>query len=278
MTESLRSPEDIWRDYDADEQRLSAPLSERMLDLAQLQPGMQVLDLASGRGEPAIRAAKRVAPGGRVLGVDVAAGMLQMARERAQREGVANLDLRTLDAETLLGVPKSHFDACLARWGLMYFQNPVAALTAARLAVRPHARLVAAFWAEPARVNYDSLPREALAKHMALQPLDPEAPGTFRFGTLAQIERDFAAAGWALTHVEECDVAVMQANTDAELIAWTRAFGFGRMLQNASSQVQQSWAQELIARAAPLRRDGIIQLGGISRIVVAQPSRQVGSG
>ena len=46
------TPEEIWRRYDGVESRLTAPLSERMLDLAGIRPGMRVLDLATGRGEP----------------------------------------------------------------------------------------------------------------------------------------------------------------------------------------------------------------------------------
>jgi len=74
------TPEEIWRRYDGIESRLTAPLSERMLDLAGIRPGMRVLDLATGRGEPALRAARRVAPDGFVVGVELADGVLEMAR------------------------------------------------------------------------------------------------------------------------------------------------------------------------------------------------------
>ncbi|HEY8924154.1 MAG TPA: hypothetical protein VIU64_07215, partial [Polyangia bacterium] len=58
------SPEAFFRKYGEVESRLTAPLSERMLDLAGIGPGARVLDLATGAGEPALRAARRVAPGG----------------------------------------------------------------------------------------------------------------------------------------------------------------------------------------------------------------------
>ena len=61
------TPEEVWREYDETELRLTAPLSERMMDLARLGPGMRVLDLATGRGEPAVRVARRVAPGNVIL-------------------------------------------------------------------------------------------------------------------------------------------------------------------------------------------------------------------
>jgi ubiquinone/menaquinone biosynthesis C-methylase UbiE len=119
-------------------------VSERMLDLAGLRLGMRVLDLATGRGEPAVRAAHRVGPTGVVGGGDCSEGLLQMARERAAREGVSNLDLRALNAERLEGIPMAHFHVTLARWGLMYFDSPIAALSAARCAMVRHGILVAA--------------------------------------------------------------------------------------------------------------------------------------
>ena len=266
------SPADIWRRYDADEARLTAGVSVRMLELAGLRPGMRVLDLATGRGEPAVPAAQRVAPHGRVLGIDIDASMLAMAAERAAREGVSNLDLRQTSAEMLEAVADAGFDVALVRWGLMYFDAPVAALAAVRRLLAPGAALVAAFWAEPERVPYYTLPRQILARHLPLiSSPDPLAPGTFRFADLAQIERDFHAAGYVIGHVEEMDTAVMEARTDAELIAWTRCFGMARLLKDAPSAIQHAWETELIAVCADRRdQDGCVRLGGVTRIVVAR--------
>lgn len=263
------SAERVWRQYDGAELRLTATVSERMLDLAGLRPGMRVLDLATGRGEPAIRAARRVGPAGAVLGVDVSEGMLHMARERAMREGVANLELRVLDAETLAGVPAAHFHVALARWGLMYLDSPVAALSAARHALLPGGVLVAAVWAEPERVPYYTLPRRLLEKYRTLPPIDPEAPGTFRYADAGRLQRDLAAAGFTVRHAEEQEVAVMEAATGAELVAWTRAFGLGRLLNDLPEEVQQAWEADLQKATEPLRKDGYVRLGGVTRIVAA---------
>jgi ubiquinone/menaquinone biosynthesis C-methylase UbiE len=269
---ALPTEEEVWRTYDRMEQRLTAPVSERMLDLAGLRPGMRVLDLATGRGEPAIRAAHRVGPTGTVVGVDVSEAMLRMTRERAVREGVANLDLHTLNAESLAGVPTSHFHAVLARWGVMYFQSPVAALSAARRAMLPGGLLVAACWAEPERVPYFTVPRRVLEQYQALPAIDQEAPGTFRYADIGRIDRDFAAAGLGIEHLEEHDVTVMEAETDAALIAWTRTFGMARMLNDLPDEVQRAWEADLLNATKPLWHDGRIRLGGVTRIVVARPN------
>ena len=148
----LLTHEEIWRRYDAVEDRLTAGVSERMLDLAGVGRGARVLDLATGRGEPAIRAAKRAGPTGRVVGVDVAEGLLQMAREKAAREGVSNPELRVGEAESVEGIGEGEFDAVTARWGLMSMRDPVAALRNAWSASKGKGVLVAALWAEPGRV------------------------------------------------------------------------------------------------------------------------------
>ncbi len=262
--------EEIWRKYDSVEQRLTASLSERMLDLAGLRPGMRVLDLATGRGEPAIPAAHRVGPTGVVFGVDLDEGLLQMARERAAREGLSNLDLRPLNAERLEGIPLGYFHVALARWGLMYFDTPVAAMAAARDTMVPGGVFVAAVWAQPERASYFALPRQVLAKYKTLPPMAPEAPGAFRYADLETLQRDFATAGFTIDHVEEMDVAVMEAESGAEVVAWTRAFGLTRLLNDLPEEIQLAWEADLINEAELHRtEDGRIRLGGVTRIVVA---------
>lgn len=265
-----RAVEATWRRYDDDEQRLSAPLSERMLDLAGVGPGTRVLDLATGRGEPAIRAAHRVGPTGAVLGVDIAPAMLRMARERADREHVENLDLRELSAERLDGVPDAGYDVVLARWCLMYMADPRAAIREAARALVPGGRLVAATWAEPEKVSYYTLPRRALAPYREVPTVDVHAPGTFYYSDPAALTRDLEAAGFTVDSVEAVQVDVMEARTDAELFAWTRAFGLGRLLDGLSAELQGRWEADLVAAAAAHRVDGVVRLGGTSWVVAAR--------
>jgi ubiquinone/menaquinone biosynthesis C-methylase UbiE len=131
--------DEAWRKYDDIESRLTAPVSERMLDLAEIQPGMRVIDLATGRGEPALRAARRVGPLGSVLGLDISQPLLAIARERALREGISNIELRAANTESLDDVPDDTFDAATTRWGLMYMHSPVSTLTTACRVLRPGA-------------------------------------------------------------------------------------------------------------------------------------------
>jgi ubiquinone/menaquinone biosynthesis C-methylase UbiE len=269
----LPTLEEVWRRYDAIESRLTAPLSERMLDLAGLQPGMHVLDLATGRGEPALRAASRVGPQGSVLGVDLSGAMLRMAREAADREGLTNLELREGNAESLDDIPRNHFHAATVRWGLMYMAAPGAALATARRALLSEGVLVAALWVEPERASFFTMPRRLLERYRSLPALDPEAPGMFRYADLERLVRDFNRAGFKLDHVEDIEVPVFEADTGREVIAWVRALGsgMGQLLNDLPENQQRAWEQDLTAEVEQTRTGGLLRLSGVTRLVRARP-------
>src|SRR5215470_13537652 len=146
-----------WRRRWATFERDAQPLSDRLMELAHIAPGQRVLDVATGIGEPAMTAARRVGPAGSVVAIDQAAEMLAVALERMQAGGVENIEFVEGDAETLVVEPAS-FDAVVSRWGLLFFQDPVAALTRFRASLVPGGWLAAAIWSSPERVPLISLP------------------------------------------------------------------------------------------------------------------------
>lgn len=246
-----------WRRYDDDERRLSAHVSERMLDLAGLRPGSRVLDIATGRGEPALRAAARVAPDGVVLGTDISDEMLDFARARASAESVPNLHLQVTDGETLAGVPEHAFDAALCRWGLMYFPRPRQALQSIRRRLRPEGRFVAAACAAPEDVAWWSLPRDVLARQVPLPALDPTAPGPFRHADAAAFRADLSDAGFSVDHEEARATAVMESATPEGLVDWCLAFGLSRLLADLPESVAATWRRDMRAeRSAAARPTG----------------------
>jgi ubiquinone/menaquinone biosynthesis C-methylase UbiE len=75
--------------------------TETMLDIANVQPGMSVLDVACGAGSASVQAAQRVGPSGRVVSSDISATMLDHVRENATRLGVENIETLECAAEDL---------------------------------------------------------------------------------------------------------------------------------------------------------------------------------
>src|SRR5215469_18417216 len=136
-------------------------LNDHLIALAHIEPGQRVLDIATGIGEPAVTAAKRVGPTGQVVAIDQSSQMLAIARERVATLGLQNIEFRVLDAEQL-DLLEEKFDAVLCRWGLMLFPQLVPALDGVRQRLLPGGRFAAAVWPAPARVPALSLPRDVI--------------------------------------------------------------------------------------------------------------------
>jgi SAM-dependent methyltransferase len=161
-------------------------------------------------------------------------------------------------------------DAVTARWGIMYMASPERVLAALRRALRPEGTFVAAYWAEPERVEWATLPRRVIARYAPLPPIDPARPGAFRYASVARIEEDYAAADLAVTHVEEMRVAVVEGARGEDIVDWVRGV-LGRLLDGVAPADRAACEAE-IAREAEVHRDGeTIRVGGVTRIVVAKP-------
>ena len=121
----LASTFDSRLNYD-DEYTVSRAL--KLVDLAQLQPGQSVLDLATGTGLAAIPAAEIVGNRGRIVGVDISQGMLDQARMKVRAAGLRNVELSQGDVEQLDFASES-FDAILCSSSLMWMTDIPATLS-----------------------------------------------------------------------------------------------------------------------------------------------------
>jgi ubiquinone/menaquinone biosynthesis C-methylase UbiE len=110
-----------------------------------LAPGMTVLDLCCGAGASAMPAAHTVGAAGRVLGIDVAAPMLELARARAAREGLSNIEFRQGDA-TQTELPDGSFDAVVCVFGVFFVPDMTAFVQEMWRLVRPGGVLAVTTW------------------------------------------------------------------------------------------------------------------------------------
>ncbi|MGA4864510.1 methyltransferase domain-containing protein [Streptomyces lavendulocolor] len=104
--------------------------------LAEVRPGMQVLDVGCGPGTITADLAALVAPGGRVTGVDAAAGVLEQARATARERGLDNVRFAVADVRAL-DFPDDSFDVVHAHQVLQHVGDPVGALREMRRVCRP---------------------------------------------------------------------------------------------------------------------------------------------
>src|SRR5204862_1280831 len=107
-----------WHDWQELIYSATAPVSERLVEMAGIRPGDRVLDVAAGAGEPALTAARAAGPDGQVVATDISPEMLGYGRDRAAAAGIDTIEFVEADASSL-DFPPGRFDAALSRWGIV---------------------------------------------------------------------------------------------------------------------------------------------------------------
>lgn len=260
-----------WQTWWPTFENIAQTVSDRLIQLADIQPGHHVLDIATGIGEPAITAARQVGNGGRVVALDQSSEMLDIARERATQLDLKNVEFLESDAEQTV-YPNGYFDAVVCRWGLMYLPNLVTTLANVRQMLMPNGKLAAAIWDVPERTPFISLAFSTAREMFELpQPL----PGTPYPSGLADgvIEDAMEQAGFSSIRTENVTVE----------FAFPSAAYYVRYMQDVAAPVnallaektykrqQEYWrALEVSAQAYPAP-DGGVLLPSVSPCIIARP-------
>ena len=126
-------------------ERQLAPAQQRLLVLAEIQPGDRVLDVACGTGLVTLPAAVATGPRGYVLATDISAEMVKSVADEAARRGLTQVHTQRMAAEETVS-PDQPFDIVLCALGLMYVTDPQAVTRALHGALRPGGRCVVAVW------------------------------------------------------------------------------------------------------------------------------------
>ncbi len=171
-------------------ERGAAPLSARMIELANLKRVRDVLDIGTGIGEPAVSVALALDHDGRVLAIDHDPEMIAIARDRAKKFDVLNIEFAVADVESM-GLAPYSFDAILARWSLMSIQNKLAVFSKLAEALRPGGHLVAAAWASPNDVPALTLAKKTIHEYFRLPDSAYVLPKAFAMSDRAATERMF---------------------------------------------------------------------------------------
>ena len=176
-------------------------VSDRLVDLAGIRQGSRVLDIATGIGEPAITAARKAGPTGKVTAIDMSPEMLALAMQRAKDVGITNIEFREADAESLQLA--STFDAVLSRFGLMFMPNLLLALKIMRNALAENGRISAAVWSTADKVPAFLLPLEIIMKETGSKPPPPGTPGPFSLGDTNLLRQKFEQADFQDVMIEK---------------------------------------------------------------------------
>jgi len=187
-----------WQTWWETIERRAQKVSNKLVELAKVQPGDKVLDIATGIGEPAVTAARRVKPNGKVLAIDISSQMLLIAKTRAKSLGLDDIiEFRESDGEKIdLPDSTAKFNAILSRWGLMFFPNLSATLVKIREMLVINGRLSAAVWSAPSKVPWLDLAFASVRKQINAPAPPPSTPGPFALADIDGLKQSFSQAGF----------------------------------------------------------------------------------
>ena len=169
-------------------------VTEALVEYAQPKPGMRVLDLASGTGEPAISLAMRVGEQGQVTALDLSADLLEIAKGRAQERALRNFFTQQADAHTLPFADNS-FDLATCRFGVMFFRDVGLALRELHRVLRAGARTCFLAWG-PFEQPYWQTTMGVVHRHVGGPLLQPDGPNPFRFAHSGSLSAALQSAGF----------------------------------------------------------------------------------
>lgn len=241
---------------------------------ANARPGERVLDIGCGSGTSTFVLAKQVGPTGQVVGVDISEQLVTLARAAAP-EG-APVAFHCADAATA-PLPTANFNLLFSRFGVMFFDDPVAAFAHMRCALKPGGRLAFVCWRGAQENDWVRLPMTAIRDIVQPAPADPNAPGPFAFGDRQRLADILRAAGFSTIDIAPFDVCISygRGETREEAIddALDMAFQVGplsRALADQSDDIRARAADAVRACFAARPGETSVQIDGAAWIVTAQ--------
>lgn len=190
-----------WVDFADPLDLMLEPLSDALLSRAVIQQGENVLDIGCGAGALTMPAADLVGDESITIGVDVSAPLIQLAKQRARTSG-SRASFELADAATYCGPIK--FDIGISRLGVMFFEDPIAALANIRKQVKPGGGLAFVCWQSVQSNPWLMEPIRAAAPFLQTMPSasHPDAPGPFSFADKDRLSRVLDQSGWKNVSIE----------------------------------------------------------------------------
>jgi SAM-dependent methyltransferase len=257
-----------WKKWSALIDQAAGGVSKRMVELAGVESGSRVLDVACGYGEPSLTAAARAGADGKVVGTDISAEMLAYGRERAAAAGLENIEFVESSASAL-DFEEGSFDAALSRWGIIFEPDAESALERIRGFLVPEGKMAIASWGEPPQVPMLAIAMKTAMEKLDVPPPPPGTPGPLSRPTPEAIGGLLEAGGFSGVKTEEIDVVMDYASAE-EFTAFVHEIAppINAMIDPHPPEVrEETWAAITEAARQHATDDGSLRL--VNRALIA---------
>ena len=220
-----------WAQHQSDMDRNLTDASTGVLTLAAARHGERVLDIGCGAGQTTFALADAVGRDGHITGLDISAPLLA----NAAKTGAEVPNVAFVEADASLFPFKPDFDLVFSRFGVMFFDDPVAGFTNIHKALKPSGRLAFVCWRPAAENQWVAIPAGAAKDFLPQQPApDPHAPGPFAFADPKRVESILSQAGFRDVTIEKLDgVMDLGASVDHAAFQMTSLGPLSRALNDA---------------------------------------------
>jgi len=238
-----------WVDEQALLDQTYQSIEKLLADAVAASGARSVLDVGCGAGATTLAVARTLGVRGNVMGIDISEALIAVARARAQREGLAT-DFIRADAQTHEFAPAS-FDMMISRFGVMFFENPVAAFANLRRAATASGELRLVVFRSVAENPFMTTAERAAGPSLPnVPPRKPGAPGQFAFADRDRVQRILEDSGWTRIELAPVDVECAFPTTSLERF-FTRLGPVGQVLRDADDGLRQQVTQRIRAAFQP---------------------------
>ncbi len=237
-------------------------VTEALVEYARPEPGMKVLDLASGTGEPAISLASRVGAEGHVTALDLSSELLEIAADRARQRGLTNFSTRQADAHAL-PFPDQSFDLVTSRFGVMFFQDCVQAFREVHRKLKPGARACFLAWGPFQQPFWSSM--LGVAHKYAGGPLTAPGQDPCKFSRSGSLSAVLREAGLQRVEEESRTLPWTWPGTAEEIWEHTQQVSapFLPMLKRVPTEKWEEVNREVLQSVRQYAGDGSIEFGAV---------------
>lgn len=252
-----------------------SPLGKKVMDELAMTEGERVLDIGCGCGGTTFEISQRIGKSGYVLGVDISEMIVASAKKKIDIKKQQNLTFECVDAQ-IHPFDEKAFDVIFSRFGVMFFDDPIAAFSNIRRSLTPDGRIAFICWQPVKNIEWISLALEVVKRYIELpppQPVEPEAPGGFSFGNVNRVANILRIAGFIDVNIEAFNTKInIGGSLDEAQTFLTHIGPAGSVLDNPDidSDTRKAFIADLRDTLYVHQTDAGVRLGAATWLVTAR--------
>ena len=257
-----------WRAQLAGMEAMIAPVNEPLIRALGVDAPCRIADIGCGGGGTTLELLRRAPAGSVVHGFDISPALIEMARARQRPDALAiAFDV----ADVAATAPEQRYDRLVSRFAIMFFDDPPAAFNNLVRWLAPGGRFAFAVWGRLAENPWMTSVREVAAEFIEVPPLEPGAPGPFRYAETDTLLALLARAGFGKFAVDDWRGALPIGGglpaAEAADFALASFSSFSELLAEAGDEAFNAARQSLTARFSQHQLEGIVRLDACVHIV-----------